>query len=62
MNVGIPPTDGPGTLMEHRLVYLENAVCPAIATITGADCARAAQHTTTFHNTIMNLGEITVGR
>ena len=62
MNVAIPPIDGPGTFMEQRLVYLENAVCPEIATITGADYARAAQYTTTFHNTSMNLGEVTVGR
>lgn len=57
----IPDVAAPG-VMEQRLVYLENIVDEAKNTIAGGDCARAVQHSSTFHGPALALEDMPVGR
>lgn len=56
----IPIVNPPG-VGEQRIVYLEAAIDRAKELITGGDCSRAAQHSTTFHNDALNLLDMRVG-
>jgi hypothetical protein len=49
-------------VVEQRLVYLEEIIDAAKDTITGGDCARAAQHTTIDHAAALARDDILVGR
>jgi hypothetical protein len=49
-------------VVEQRLVYLEEIIDAAKDTITGGDCARAAQHTTIHHAAALARDDILVGR
>lgn len=52
----VPPGVG-----EQRLLYLEEIINQAQLTIVGGDCARAVQHTTTFHVDALALNNMSVG-
>ena len=41
---------------------MENLLNEAKGTVTGGDCARAAQHCTTFYETALAMGDMEVGR
>lgn len=55
-----PTVVAPG-VMEQRLVYLEEIIDEAKNTIVGGDCARATQHTTSFHATAIALEDMEPG-
>jgi hypothetical protein len=57
----VPHVVAPGVI-EQRLVYLEEIIDAAKDTITGGDCARAAQHTTIHHAAALARDDILVGR
>ena len=48
--------------MEQRLVYLESVIDEAKNSITGGDCARAAQHSTVFHGKALAMEDMPAGR
>lgn len=56
----VPDVVAPG-LMEQRLQYLEDAIDSAKDSITGGDCARAVQHSSTFHHAALMLNDMRVG-
>ncbi|XP_036324932.1 uncharacterized protein LOC118738120 [Rhagoletis pomonella] len=56
----IPIVNGAG-LCEQRLQYLEKTVDDAKLKLSGGDCARAVQHTTTVHADALALQNIGVG-
>ena len=56
----IPAVHRPG-VGEQRIAYVEDLVRNAVAAVTNGDCARAAQHTTTFHNDVMEMQDMGVG-
>lgn len=56
----IPLVIAPG-VMEQRLIYLEEHIDYAKNTIVGGDCARAVQHTTTFHGAALALDNMDAG-
>lgn len=56
----IPEVTAPG-IQEQRLQYLEQIIDSSKDTIMGGDCARAAQHTTTFHAAALALEDLPVG-
>lgn len=58
--VQIPQVEGPG-LQEQRLVYLEGLVNEAKNSITAGDCARAAQHASSFFNSALDMEDMNVG-
>lgn len=60
-NLTIPNFNAPG-VGEQRLVYLERVIDQAKATITGGDCARAVQHTSTFHGIVLNMNDMQMGQ
>lgn len=60
-NLRIPQVQPPG-VGEQRLIYLENVIDEAKTTIVGGDCARAVQHTTTFHPAASAMEDMQVGR
>lgn len=59
-HIGVPIVEGLN-LAEQRLQYLENLVDEAKLTITGGDCARAFQHSSTFHTSAVALEDMSVG-
>lgn len=60
-NLRIPEVQPPG-VVEQRLLYLENVIDQAKNTIVGGDCARAVQHTTTFHPAAIAMEDMLVGQ
>lgn len=59
-NLQVPVAVGQG-LQEQRLVYLENIIDQAKNTIVGGDCARSAQHATSFNGAVLALDDMRVG-
>lgn len=55
------PQVAPPELGEQRLQYLEAAIDAAQATVTNGNCARAVQHSTTFHQAALELQDMAVG-
>lgn len=55
-----PHVEAPG-VGQQRLVHLENLIDDAKETVTGGDCARAAQHTTSFHTAALAMDDMEVG-
>lgn len=60
-NMGIPEVVAPG-VVEQRLVYLEQLVDAGKNTVVGGDCARAVQHSSTFHGSALALEDMHVGQ
>lgn len=60
-NLRVPEVVAPG-IQEQRLQYLEEIIDISKETIMGGDCARAAQHSTTFHAAALALEEMPVGQ
>lgn len=56
------PTVVPPGVVEQRLQYLEGIIEEAVCEITQGDCARAVQHSTSFHILAANLENILVGQ
>lgn len=59
--ITVPQVAAPG-VVEQRLLYLESLIDQARDTITGGDCARAAQHTTVHHAAALAMQDMLVGR
>lgn len=59
-HIGIPTTTGPGVI-DQRMVYLEQLVDQAKATITGGDCSQAIQHCSTFYSDVLANIDMPVG-
>lgn len=60
-NLRVPEVNGPG-VVEQRLAYLEEIVDHAKTTINNGDCARAAQHSTTFYEAALAMEPMLVGQ
>ena len=60
-NMIIPVTTGNGVI-EQRLRYLEDLIDEAKTTVTGGDCARSIQHSTTFHDDALAMRNMNVGQ
>lgn len=58
--IGIPTVEGPG-VGEQRITYLEGLIDDAVPTVTNSDCARSAQHSTSFHASVLNLEDMSPG-
>lgn len=57
----VPVVQAP-RVMEQRLVYLEGLITNALVDISTNDCARAVQHSITFHQNALNMMDMPVGR
>lgn len=59
--MGIPQVNPPN-VGEQRLVYLEARIEDAKALVTAGDCSRAIQHSSTFHQSALQMEDMPVGQ
>lgn len=59
-NMGVPIVFPP-SMGEQRLQYLESMIDEAKLTVTIIDCGRSIQHSSTFHEAVIALGDMPVG-